>query len=200
MAIERLAYETLESDGPFQVRRIRPHVVAETLVEGGFETVGNVGFRRLVAYISGENRTRESFAMTTPVGQARPSQKLAMTAPVGQARIGDRYRITFLMPQALSLDELPEPLDARVRLVEEPARTVAAIRYRGFWTRSRYDEHEQRLRDWMGKRGLAAAGAPEWARYHPPFMPWFLRRNEIWIECSTTSARSPYRSRDQPVV
>jgi hypothetical protein len=25
-------------------------------------------------------------------------------------------------------------------------------------------------------------GEPTWARYDPPFMPWFLRTNEILVE------------------
>jgi hypothetical protein len=34
----------------------------------------------------------------------------------------------------------------------------------------------------MEKAGLRAVGEPVWARYDPPFMPWFLRTNEILIE------------------
>jgi len=34
---------------------------------------------------------------------------------------------------------------------------------------------------WMRGKGIAAAGAPQWARYNSPFTLWFLRRNEILI-------------------
>lgn len=27
-----------------------------------------------------------------------------------------------------------------------------------------------------------AVGEPLWSRYDPPFMPWFLRRNEVQVE------------------
>lgn len=64
----------------------------------------------------------------------------------------------------------------------EPERTVAVIRYSGFWSRSRYLDHERKLLAWMQERGLEAVGEPVWARYDPPFMPWFLRRNEIVVE------------------
>jgi hypothetical protein len=37
------------------------------------------------------------------------------------------------------------------------------------------------LEAWMRERGLVAEGEPVWARYNPPFTPWFLRRNEILI-------------------
>ena len=48
MAIEKLAYRTIEQDGRFELRLIAPHVVAETFVDGDFERVGNEGSRRLV--------------------------------------------------------------------------------------------------------------------------------------------------------
>ena len=188
MALEKLSYEVLEADGAFELRAIPAHVVAETFAEGDFEKVGNTGFRRLVAYIGGANQSRSELAMTAPVAQSGPPQKLAMTAPVGQSREGDRYRITFLMPKAFALEALPVPTDSRVRLVEEPERRVATIRYRGVWSKARYDEHARRLRAWMNSKGLTAAGEPVWARYHPPFMPWFLRRNEIRIEVARPSA------------
>jgi hypothetical protein len=28
---------------------------------------------------------------------------------------------------------------------------------------------------------LPTTGAPIYARYNAPFVPWFLRRNEIWM-------------------
>jgi hypothetical protein len=34
----------------------------------------------------------------------------------------------------------------------------------------------------MAKAGLRPEGEPVWARYDPPFMPWFLRTNEILAE------------------
>jgi hypothetical protein len=182
MAIEKLAYETIERDGRFELRRIEPHVVAETFVEGDFGSVGSAGFRRLVAYIGGANLAQAEISMTAPVVQERDSQKISMTAPVGQEKVGDRYRITFVMPSEYTLESLPVPTDTRIQLRAEAARTVAAIRYTGFWSRSRYDEHETRLREWIRLRGLATVGEPVWARYDPPFMPWFLRRNEVLIQ------------------
>jgi hypothetical protein len=144
--------------------------------------VGNEGFRRLVEYIGGANRTQARISMTAPVVQEPASEEIAMTAPVAQEKVGDRYRITFLMPSKYTLETLPQPTDTRIQLRAEPMRRVAAIRYSGFWSRSRYDDHERRLREWIGQRGLEPVSEPVWARYDPPFMPWFLRRNEVLIE------------------
>jgi hypothetical protein len=182
MSVEKLAYRTIEQDGQFELRMIEPHVVAETFVEGDFEDVGSEGFRRLVDYIGGANRTQARISMTAPVVQEPASEEIAMTAPVAQEKVGDRYRVTFVMPSGYTLESLPQPTDTRIRLRAEPGRKVAAIRYSGFWSRSRYDDHERSLREWIQRRGLESVGEPVWARYDPPFMPWFLRRNEILIE------------------
>ena len=40
-------------------------------------------------------------------------------------------------------------------------------------------EHLATLRAALAVAGLTAVGEPVWARYDPPFMPWFLRRNEV---------------------
>lgn len=184
MAIEKLAYRVVDEDGAFELRQIEPHLVAETFVEGDFDQVGSEGFRRLVKYIGGANERSAEIAMTAPVVQEPEAEKIAMTAPVGQQESGGRYRVTFVMPSRYTLETLPRPTDERIRLRAEPERSMAAIRYSGFWSRSRYDEHERKLRDWIAGRGLEPAGEPVWARYDPPFMPWFLRRNEVLIEVS----------------
>jgi hypothetical protein len=191
MSIEKLAYRTIEQDGRFELRSIEPHVVAETFVDGDFERVGNEGFRRLVEYIRGANRTRARISMTAPVVQEPASEEIAMTAPVAEEKVGDRYRITFLMPSKYELETLPQPTDPRVRLRAEPVRSVAAIRYTGLWSRSRYDEHERRLREWIQQRGLEPISEPVWARYDPPFMPWFLRHNEVLIEVRERGSETP---------
>jgi hypothetical protein len=55
------------------------------------------------------------------------------------------------------------------------------VRYRGTWSEARYGEELAALRKFVGERGLTVVGEPVFARYDPPFMPWFLRRNEIQI-------------------
>ena len=81
MAIEKTKYRIIESDLDFEIRQYASQIVAETLVEGDFEKVGNEGFRRLYEYITGKNRKKQSIAMTAPVTQENKSEKIAMTAP-----------------------------------------------------------------------------------------------------------------------
>jgi hypothetical protein len=181
MAIEEAPFAVMEKSDNFELREYPSYIVAETYVEGNFEKVGNEGFRRLAGYIKGKNRKTASIAMTAPVSQEAGSEKIAMTAPVGQEREGNRWRITFMMPSQYTLETLPRPDDERITLTEEPSKLLAAIRYSGTWGRKRYEDHEAKLIGWIDDKGWKQIGAPVWARYNPPFMPWFLRRNEILI-------------------
>ncbi|MGD8890503.1 MAG: heme-binding protein [Desulfobacterales bacterium] len=181
MAIEKAKYTVLEKEDSFEIRQYEPQIVAETYVEGTLKDVGNAGFRRLYDYISGNNKKKQSISMTAPVGQEVSSEKIAMTAPVSQEKTDDQWRITFLMPAEYSLETLPEPLDERVKLRKEPGRLMAAVRYSGTWSEEAYEKNKALLEAYIQKRGLKKAGVPVWARYDPPFMPWFLRRNEVLI-------------------
>ena len=181
MATEEVKYRVLESSGDFELRQYESSIVAETTVEGDFHEVGNEGFRRLFDYISGKNRKKQSIPMTAPVSQEPSSEKIPMTAPVNQEKVGEAWRITFLMPSSLTMETLPKPLDPRVKLMKIPGRLMAALSYSGTWSRERYEGKEQRLKELIRQRGLKIEGEPVFARYNPPFMPWFLRRNEVLI-------------------
>ena len=181
MALEEPQYRVLEQTGNFELRQYQPYIVAETLVEGEFTEVGNVGFRRLFDYIQGKNRKKQAIAMTAPVTQETASEKIPMTAPVGQEEVAGKWRITFAMPSSYTMSTLPEPLDPRITLVKIPGRLMAVHRYSGTWSKARYEAKERELREFIKEKGLRIMGEPLWARYNPPFMPWFLRRNEVMI-------------------
>lgn len=181
MATEEAAYTVEKSAGAFEVRQYAAQVVAEVLVDGTLEDAGNLAFRPLFNYISGDNRAQGKISMTAPVGQQREGQKIAMTAPVGQEPVSNRWAVTFMMPTNFTLETLPAPTDEKVRLRVIPARRMAAVRYSGTWRRQPYERNLSRLREWVKAEGLTPAGDPVWARYNPPFTPWFLRRNEILL-------------------
>jgi hypothetical protein len=189
MAIEEPVFTVLESKGDFELRKYPSFIVAETYVEGNFEEVGSEGFRRLADYIGGKNKKRSSISMTAPVSQTSESEKIAMTAPVSQKQEGNRWRITFVMPSKYSLENLPEPDDDRIKITKEQPKIVAVIRYSGTWGKKRYTDHETKLTEWIAEKGWKTVGEPLWARYDPPFMPWFLRRNEIMIPVDTQPAQ-----------
>jgi hypothetical protein len=69
MAIEEAAYQVVKKEDRFEVRDYAPYILAETIVEGEMKEAGNIAFRRLFKYISGDNRSQDKVAMTAPVSQ-----------------------------------------------------------------------------------------------------------------------------------
>ena len=172
-------------DNNIEIRQYVPYVVAEVLVEGSADTAGNDAFPILAGYIFGRNKGARSFSMTAPVTQSATPVKLEMTAPVTQTAIAGGWIVQFVLPKGVTLASAPEPNDSRVKLREVKASHIAAIRYSGFWSAGNYAEHLDRLKATLTSEGLAWSGEPVFARYNPPFTPWFLRRNEIWLSLSS---------------
>jgi len=181
MAIEEATYQVLKKEGRFEIRDYAPHILAETIVEGNIKEAGNKAFKRLFGYISGDNRSHGKVAMTAPVSQESRGEKIEMTAPVGQQSVEGRWAVSFMMPASYTLETLPEPEDPKVSLRQVPARRLAAVRYSGFWSEKKYLRYRQKLESWIHEENLTIVGEPVWARYNPPFTPWFLRRNEVLI-------------------
>lgn len=184
VAVETPKFKLVEKFDDVELREYPECVVAETEVEGEQSEVGNEAFSRLAGYIFGKNKGSKKIAMTAPVTQAPAAgTRIAMTAPVTQQPSGaKRWQVQFMMPAEWSLDTLPEPDDARVQLRVVEPRKVAAIRYSGTWSQANYTEHLAKLQAGLTRKGLVARGEPIWARYDPPYMPWFLRTNEILVE------------------
>jgi len=182
VGIEKAKYQVIDKEGKFEVRQYKPQIVAETVVETDFDGAGNMAFQRLFNYISGENRKKESIAMTAPVNQKSSSQKIAMTAPVNQQQSEGNYVVSFLMPSKYTMESLPEPLDSSVRLRKIPARKVAAVRYSGSWSKAKYEQKKILLEEFIRNKGLRITGQDIFARYDPPFQIPFFRRNEVLFE------------------
>ena len=183
-AIEEPTYEVLRTIDEVEVRQYAPYVVAEVHIDADADEAGNLAFPILAGYIFGKNKGEKTFEMTAPVTQVAAPQLLEMSAPVTQTPVAGsagRYLIQFVLPKGVTLASAPEPLDPRVTLREVPAQTVAVIRYSGFWSAANYAEHLDRLRAVLKTAGVATVGEPVFSRYNPPLMPWFLRRNEIWL-------------------
>ncbi len=206
MATEEPSHRVIKTYPAFELRRYAPHLVAETVVDAGFDKAGNRAFGRLADYILGKNRGEQKIEMTAPVTQqpADPGgggerteqqaggQKIEMTAPVTQRPAGnapsttavgaDRYVVSFVMPQRFTLESLPEPIDPRIELRREPERLMAVRRYSGRWTKENYQREERELLQAVRKHGYEPVGTPIYARYNSPFSLWFMRRNEVMVE------------------
>jgi hypothetical protein len=135
----------------------------------------NAGFTLLFAYISDSNQAGSSIPMTAPV---ITSQKIPMTAPV----ISDAASMSFVMPAGTKREDIPDPLDSRVRIVTIPERDIAVIRFSGYAPPEEVDAATSRLKEGLKNGGIITAGQPFLMRYDTPWTPGFLRRNEVGIE------------------
>ena len=184
MAIEEPEFKVLKDFGDgIELRQYNAFIIAETEVNAAnADEAGNLAFKRLGGYIFGGNQSKQSIAMTAPVNQAR-SEKIAMTAPVSQRQADNgKWLVSFVMPNKYSLETLPIPNDKSVYFKQVPARKVLAIRFSGRWTDGNFADHENLLVASVKANQLKTVGIPWTARYNPPFMPGFLRRNEVMIE------------------
>ncbi len=209
MAIEEPQYRVVERDGAYELRDYSAYLLAETRIEASFLDAGNVAFSRLFRYISGNNVGREKISMTAPVTQAAASsqaasragtgERIAMTAPVNQVADGAGFLVGFVVPAKYTRETVPQPLDPSVRIREVPAQLTATWRYSGRWTEANFRVAQQELGAVLRARGLVVAGEPVIARYNPPFMPTFLRRNEVLVPVRRATAAAAAGSGTEPV-
>ena len=197
MAIEEPRYEVLVSDGPFEIRRYAPMLVAETFVDGDMDAASNKGFRLIADFIFGNNQLpgsdqKSKIAMTAPVTVEPQSSKIAMTAPVTiepqsadtSLESAQRWRIHFVMPSSYTLETIPKPRNDAVRLREIPAKYFAVHKFSWLNTQSRVEQKTQEILQWAQQRSLQMLGAPQLARYDPPWTLPMFKRNEIMVEVS----------------
>ena len=163
MALEEPKFEIIAEFGDVEIRRYAPYVVAEVDVPDD-----SSGFRKLAGYIFGGNDQGEKMAMTAPV-ESR------------QSGLQDNTTYSFVMERKYTLDTLPTPDDAKIRLLERPERVVAVRRFSGRWTDKNFRNHRDKLLQALETNGILPAGPAEQARYNSPFTPSFLRRNEVII-------------------
>jgi hypothetical protein len=189
---EQQPYEVVQSYPTFELRRYPAHLVAEVSVQGSFEDAGNRAFRPLFDYITGQNESARSVAMTAPVVQeTATSEKVAMTAPVVQVENGSGDQVvSFVLPSSMTLETAPVPANPNVRVRELPGRLAAAMRYSGRWTEAGYRRRLAQLKTDMVRVGLHPGGTARFARFDPPFKPWFLRHNEVVQDLVTTDTDS----------
>ena len=179
-------YVVLQTEDRFEVRHYDAIVIAETLVDAGFDEAGDIGFRRLFAYISGDNQSAAEISMTAPVmaldEKHSSGEKISMTAPVTGEKTAQGWRYAFVLPSDYTLATAPRPESPDVKLQQISARKAAVVRFTGFWSETAYEKNLAALQSWMQRSGLEADSLPRIAGYDPPWTLPFLRRNEIIID------------------
>jgi hypothetical protein len=184
--VEEAAYTVAIKEDNFELRDYDPMIIVETTIDDDFENAGSKAFRRLFAYISGDNVANSEIAMTAPViadaAGTSPGTDIAMTAPVLQEYSKGGWRYAFVLPADFTLETAPKPLDDNVTLAEVAGKKVAVIQFSGFWSEESMQDKTSELNDWISANNLTASSEPRWAGYNPPWTIPFLRRNEVMID------------------
>lgn len=163
---EQPDYRLILKDGRFEIRRYPALLVAETFTTGPREQALNRGFRRLADYIFAKSRYGE---------------KVSMTAPVLQDGAGKNvWRTAFIMPSRYTRATLPQPPEG-VSIGETQPRRMAAVRFSGRADDEAFAKQESELKRWIASNHHRSNSSAEYAFYNSPFIPAFLRRNEVMI-------------------
>lgn len=157
MAYETLTYRVLKEENGFEIRQYDPYVIMKVKGES------NKGFGVLFDYISGSNAK---------------NQKIKMTVPVLTDVEASDY-IAFTMPKAVHGDA-PAPINPDVQIVPIPAKTYLATRFKGSIRHA--GRAVEALREYAQAKSLRLIGEPVLLRYQGPFMPNFLKDNDVMIE------------------
>lgn len=174
-------YSVSSTQNEIEIRQYPGYIQAEVTIEDtNYKSAIERGFSYLAGYIFGNNISRQKIEMTTPV-QASQSEKIAMTTPVTVS--GESiFTVAFIMPVEYTLETLPQPKDPRVCLTHVTARSMAAIRFSGYFNEKTIQSNKQRLIVWLQEQGLETEGDFIVAGYNPPWVPGFLARNEVLIQ------------------
>lgn len=164
--IEKQKYRVVKKDKDFEIRFYPPAIFATTKsVAKSYRELGNSGFRKIAGYIFGNNET---------------STKIAMTAPVHMDINDKGSSMSFVMPSEYTLDKLPRPADARVKLHESPAVYMAAIEFSGYANDQKIKQYADKLLQILNKNGIKPTGDPTYLGYNAPY-ELIGRKNEVVI-------------------
>ena len=171
MAIEEPNYLSMLTEEGFEIRKYEGYFIAETYLKGSFDFASRSGFRKVAAYIFGENKNTDGV-----------SEKIEMTAPVTVKPKKDGWFLHFVLPADMTKENLPIPDDRDVIIKQVQPHIAGTVTFSGFTTEKKIEEYTDKLMNWLTSKKFKIVGPKQIARYNDPFtLPW-RRRNEIIFE------------------
>ncbi len=117
---EEASYTVMDKQDQIEIREYDELIVVETYVNTDYDEAGNIAFKKLFAYISGENLSKTKIAMTAPVmskeRDAMAGDKIPMTSPVLGERQAKGWRYSFVLPAGYTIEDAPLPANPDVSL------------------------------------------------------------------------------------
>ena len=164
--IERYPYVVKKKYKRFEIRRYETTLFTSVkLSTKGFKSSSSKGFSILAGYIFGNNERNEKISMTSPVSMS----------------LGDSMTMMFMVPKKFNKNMLPKPNQSGIEFKEEPAKTVAAIRFNGWANDTKIEKYKQNLKAALDAEGIKYSNRFYFFGYNAPYEV-FNRRNEIIVE------------------
>ena len=110
------------------------------------------------------------------------SEKIAMTTPVFMGVDGNEGEMSFVLPQKVAAKGAPTPNSDALYINKMNPTKFAAMRFRG--KPSKENEAAKKLIKKIQDAGfnISKNAKPIFAYYDPPWIPVFLRKNEVLIQ------------------
>lgn len=179
------AYSVVKKDGAVEIRDYQGYITAQVNVSSDYNGAMYSGFMKLFNYISGRNTNRSKISMTSPVTQQKNpgSEKIPMTAPVTSEKVkNNEYVVSFIMPTEYTLDTLPIPEDKNITFKQIEPHRAAVLSFSGRMDEALANKKMAELSEWLDKNNMRPKSNFIMAQYNPPWIPGFMRKNEIMVE------------------
>jgi hypothetical protein len=164
--IETYPYVVKKKYKQFEIRSYETTLFTSVrLSTKGYKNSSSKGFSILAGYIFGNNERKEKIAMTSPVSMS----------------LEDSTTMMFMVPEKLKKDMLPKPNQTGIEFKQEPAKTVAAIRFSGWANDTKIEKYKQHLKAALDAEGIKYTNQFYFFGYNAPF-EILNRKNEIIVE------------------
>ena len=168
MNVHTAPYDVVETFGDYEIRDYAVQNLVDTL-----DADDSDSFNVLFNFISGANAQKEQ----TP-----------MTAPVYSQYVDEKRWMAFVMPA--DMDSVPQPTDSDVHVDKLEAGRFATIRYSGCTNDEKEADKERLLREWIDMQPnmnlLQDNEEAIFASFNSPFVPCFMRRNEVMLRIAAS--------------
>jgi hypothetical protein len=164
--IERYPYVVVKKHKQFEIRNYETTLFTSVkLSTKGYKSSASKGFSILAGYIFGNNERNEKISMTSPVSMS----------------LEDSMTMMFMVPKKFNKDNLPKPNQSGIEFKEEPAKTMAAVRFSGWANESKIEKYKQQLISALDAEGIKYVNRFYFFGYNAPY-ELFNRKNEILVE------------------
>lgn len=168
-SIENYPYTVVKKFDDFEIRNYEASLFTSVkLGTSEYESASSAGFSVLGGYIFGGNEKNEKIAMTSPVAMS----------------LEDSMTMMFMVPKDYKKENLPKPNSSDIEFREEPAKTVAAIRFGGWANTKNIEEYKVKLTNALDREGIEYTNRFFLLGYNPPY-DLVNRRNEVIVELAT---------------